>query len=691
MTPFSIEWLREAGARGDIADVTGRLDGEKLELDFPGRRTGRREEGEPAAESKLRLLKTSSLRGLFAAGLILPEDLVLVYGKDGRVIHAGTVTPGLHLQHLDHTGGICAGAVSSRSAAAYLTRWRSAAGIKVLRKPWLPFHYTKKECFVPMRDGVRLYTAVYEPAGAGPKPIILMRSPYPTGTYGYGGVGDLSEKLSGFTRRGYIIVEQNVRGTCMSEGEFEDLRPPGGGCDEATDAYDTIEWLLQNTRSNGRVGIYGVSYPGFYATLAATCAHPALRAVSPQAPVTDWWMGDDAHHNGAFMLSDMYGFGGAFFRPKGNPTPDWKDSLHPVPEDADLYDFFRGKAMADILRPFLGGDDSAGDDKAPLKGFSDIVGHPGYDSFWKERNPLRHLHKVKPAVMVVGGWYDAEDAWGAVNTYRALKKQSPGTESFFVCGPWTHGGWRKDSDFLERIEAPFFEYFLEGKGERPHWRELLIPTGAGQGENLSSRKTSFAIPSGSYISDPSNPVPFMETVGTWRNKAYMWADQCFASAREDVLSGIAAGPLDQAVTATGPVEVRLRFSVEEIPEKTDGKGGLLDADLVVKLIDLAPDGSQTLVRGDICPARWRGESFGSRAEALSPGTPTELRFSMTDICHRFEKGHSLMVQVQSSWFPLAAMNPQRFLDNPYKAEAEDYIPIKVTILPGSELILLIQS
>ena len=494
MTPFSIEWLRSAGAAGDIADVTGRLSGDKAELDFQGRQKG---------DSKLKLLAIRSVKTCLASGEIVPDDLMLIYDGKGSVVRAGIVTPDLHLMFFMGRRGKeddglrpAADVISRRSAAAYCARWRKAAGVKVLRKPWLPYRYTKREYYVPMRDGVRLYTAVYEAAGMargggaaipeeGPKPIILMRSPYPVGTYGYGGVGDLSDKIRCFAERGYVIAEQNVRGTFMSEGEFEDVRPPAGrsagnpgATDEATDTWDTVEWLLRNTRNNGSVGVYGVSYPGFYATMAAVCGHPAIKIASPQAPVTDWWMGDDAHHNGVLMLADMYSFGGGFFRPKGNPTPDPRESTAPVPEGADLYGFFRGKAISEILRPFLGSGptgvkgesalapENDAPSEVPLKGFADIAAHPDYDSFWRERNPLRLLRGVKPAVLVVGGLYDAEDAWGSIHTWRALREQSPETESYFVYGPWAHGGWRKDAGYLENIEAPVFEYYLEGKGAK---------------------------------------------------------------------------------------------------------------------------------------------------------------------------------------------------------------------------------
>ena len=839
---LSISSLRDAGARGEIADVTGRLPGEKIEIEFPERRLGGVEAdgapvaetvseptegsagatartgapaGVPSGDSKLRLLKISALRGCVRAGDIHRGDLLMVFSPDGEVLHSQRLCPifGSTVKAGSHSD---ARPVSSLRIALFSLRWRKAAGVKVLREPsWLPFRYTKREVLIPMRDGVRLYTAIYEPCGVknapkcstpqglgvggasksaknapalssiavaeiGPRPIVLMRSPYPVGTYGYGGPGDLSDRIRCFTDRGYIIVEQNVRGTYMSEGVFEDVRPLVAAVpkpvaepveavkaptDEATDAYDTIEWLMANTRNNGSVGIYGVSYPGFYATCAAVCGHPALKIVSPQAPVTDWWMGDDAHHNGALMLCDMYGFGAGFFRPKGNPTPDSAESLSALPDSADLYTWFRGKPLSDLLQPFLGEASAEADVKVHfepkmhfqqgleggesaktaenelspgaavrLQGFVDMVEHPNYDEFWQERNPLRHLKNVRPAVMVVGGLYDAEDAWGPEHTLRALREQNPEAEVYGVFGPWTHGGWRKDPDFLERIEAPVFEYYLEGKGEKPSWRDLLIPTGSegvvpeasctsdvaaggAIGENLAPGKAfltdpaastprNYPIAPGKYVSDPANPVPYMAGESHWRDKAYMWADQRFASERPDVLTQTLAGPLAEDLLAVGPVTVRLRFSVQPAPV-TEVSGAEaptvpasapegLDLDLVVKILDVAPDGTQTLVRGDVCPARWRNApAFAPAAPSapasapapLAPGTPATLSFDMAAICHRFAAGHSVALQIQSSWFPLVAMNPQTFLPNPYTATAKDYRPVKVSILVGSSIIL----
>ena len=674
-TADPMEWLRETQRRGFLADITGGLNGRTIKVDYPGR---------PHGESLMRLLPASELINctdpIKPYRRILGGDIILFYKADGSLMHSG-----IAVQQGDTLRILCPGrGLSQCSLAAYCSRWRSVAGIKVLRVIWnaRPFNYTKRECMVPMRDGCKLYTAVYEPVGAGKKPILMVRNCYSLSPYGCGGPGNLSEKLRCFTDRGYIIVEQNVRGTYMSEGEYENLRPLRSGeqlTDEATDTYDTIDWLLANTRSNGRVGIYGVSYPGFYATMAALCGHPALKLVSPQAPVTDWWKGDDAHHNGALMLADMYGFGGFFFQPKGNPAPEDPDPAVSVPEGADLYAYFRGRSMRSVFRSF--GDS--------LEFFKRIKEHPDYDSFWQERSPLRHLQGPLPAMMVVGGWYDAEDAYGPLATYKAAAGATePSGEQpapiYLVSGPWTHGGWRDVPHYLEDIEMPVFEYYLEGKGSKPRWHRLFIPTGAENPADLfdpaESEVRTYRLKPGSYVSDPAAPVPYMDVKGAWREKAYMWAPQNFLDGRGDVLSQVIRKPLKDSLLAIGPVRVHLKAKVSCHPERSEGS---LDADFIVKLIDVAPDGTQSLVRWEVMPARWRN-SF-EKAELLAPGKPFELDFTMNDICHLFAPWHSIMVQVQSSMFPVVAMNPQTFLTNPYTAASSAYKPLKIDILRGSSI------
>jgi len=576
-------------------------------------------------------------------------------------------------------------------------------------------HYTKREEMVPMRDGVRLHTAIYEPVaeafakdadpsewdGAEPRPILMTRTPFSLKPYGKGFRKHIKDDQRNFVRAGYIIVYQSVRGRYLSEGEFVNVRPVGGSVDETTDTSDTCDWLLSHTSNNGRIGVRGMSYPGFYATMAAISGHPAIRAVSPQAPVTDWYMGDDAHHNGALMLADMHSFGAKFFRSRKSPSIRTLPAVTKV--EGDIYEHFLGKGtIRKMLEPF--------DSRTPF--WEDLRSHKDYDGFWKERAATRHLRDIKPAMLFVGGTYDAEDAYGPVACWRSMRNQSPETEAHLVLGPWCHGGWLFDdydhldgawfgtclSDtFLDTIEWPFFRRHLEGKGEGlksavltiPSFAKRYVPGGKRnffppvrrhdvwppegtvaaklhleQGGTLSCTRPSSG--KETFASDPSDPVPYRADSSAWRNPAYMAADQRFLSHRSDVLSFWSA-PLRKTMRLAGPL--RATISVE-----TDAT----DLDVIVKLVDVRPDGYQMLVRGDVMPARYR-DGF-EHPKPTRPGEPMTLDFTMTDIVHDVLPGHRLMVQVQASCFPLIAMNPQHFVENQY--EAEEYRTAKVTVLCG---------
>ena len=565
---------------------------------------------------------------------------------------------------------------------------------------WLAENYTKTEVMIPMRDGVSLYTAIYQPVDSTVRhPVIMQRTPYALRPYGKGYAKSLRDYMGVFLRHGYIIVFQNVRGTFLSEGDFENIRPLSSskqGTDETTDTYDTVDWLLKNTFCNGSVGVKGTSYPGFYATMAAINSHPAIKAVSPQAPVCDWYMGDDVHHNGAFFLADMYRFGSSFFRPRSKPTIRSKSSL--VTVDKDIYEFFLEKgSMSEIMKPY--GDS--------LKFWNEIKAHPHYDDFWKERNPVRHLKNIKPAVMVVAGTFDAEDCYGAFETYRGIKKNSPETELYMVIGPWAHGSWKdlkynglggtffgegSAGYFIENLEYPFFAYYLEGKGVKPTYSNIFLPSGeavvggedswtetalwppssllterfylyADQKLNPASpvKKKSFC----SYVSDPSDPVPYYNEQSQERVKDYMAGDQSFLNERKDVLKFW--GPvMDKEALLAGPVKVSLKVSANSA-----------DADFIVKLIDVRPDGFQMLIRGDVMPARYR-KGF-EKPEAMEEGKIESIDFTMADIAHVIGRGHRLLVHVQSTWFPLVALNPQNLVDNQYYAERKDYRKAKIDI------------
>ena len=599
---------------------------------------------------------------------------------------------------------------------------------------WLKGNYTKLEVMIPMRDGVRLYTAVYEPVlNSEAKPVMLVRTPYSLRPYGFEAGEEPSKDrfayssgmwgdLLNYAADGYVIVLKNVRGTYLSEGEFENIRPhlsgKAGGkttkriVDEATDTYDTVEWLLANTGSNGNIGVKGTSYPGYYATMAALSRHPAIKAVSPQAPVTDWFMGDDAHHNGALCLADCYRFGSSMYRTRKAPSTKGMKRL--VSIDSDLYEYFLGKPLSELSAFF--GD--------TLAFWNKMVSHPDYDKFWKDRNPSYHLKDIEPAVLVTGGFYDAEDCYGAFNTYTQLKKLSPECDLYLAAGPWHHGGWRSRSVssiagawfgeasgeyYLDDIEYPFYRYYLEGKGEKPA-RVNVLPSG----ETMRSRmeglpSTSFweaystwppenASPTRIYLSgtdslnmsgqspdvgfrtftsDPSNPVPYMDVKSSGRDYGYMAADQSFASARKDVLT-YSGKVLSDTLHLAGPVKAHVELRLD-LPDGTYSKN--MDADIVVKLIDVRPDGYQMLVRGDVMPVRYRG-GFG-KAKAVKAGKVFSVDFTMCDIDHYFLPGHSLMIQIQGSWFPLIAMNPQTFVRNPFLATKDDYRPINISVSSNS--------
>ena len=546
---------------------------------------------------------------------------------------------------------------------------------------------------IPMRDGIKLYTSIYEPDDASERPVLIVRTPYSCAPYGEGWKGDLTEYMQEFLENRYVIAFQDVRGRYMSEGQYENVRPynpykSDNETDEASDTYDTIEWLISNTDNNGSVGVTGMSYPGFYATMAALSGHPALKAVSPQAPILDWFKGDDVHHNGALMLMDIYSFAPYMFKKHDNPVEEDHGLPSPIGENA--YDWFLQKKTLSNLTAAL---------PDTLAFWNEILQHPHYDEYWKERSLEQHLHDIKPAILVVGGTFDTDDCYGALNTYKLIMRNSPETDLHFVYGPWTHGGWHESdyeglgtieftkglsADFMTDIEYPFFRYYLEGKGKRPEpvyiaasgsdkWQTMDVWPNEdlnytslylNDGKSLSCEEETAENCVSSYVSDPSAPVPFMKEASR-RDKSYMVADQSFASERADVIAFTGA-PQEEVLKLQGPVKVDLNMSIS-----TD------DADVVVKLIDVYPDGYQMLIRGEVFPVRYR-ESLEEPKPAI-PGEVMNVQFTMNDVAHWVLPGHRLMVQIQSSWFPLVNMNPQTYMDNIYLAEPEDYTKAEIKI------------
>ncbi len=584
-------------------------------------------------------------------------------------------------------------------------------------KDWFLNNYTKQEVYIPMRDGVKLYTVIYTPKDDRDKhPIIMERSPYSCRPYGsdeYMSVWG-SYKMK-YVKENFIVVKQDVRGKYMSEGEFMEVRPfiknkTGKQIDEASDAFDTIDWLAKNIKNNnGRVGVMGVSYPGFYAGQGALSGHPSLVAVSPQAPVTYWFIGDDWHQNGAFFMMDAQSFYGRHGTPR--PIPSDSETIgYSFDSDDNYAAFLKVGSLKNIAQ--LMGDS--------IQFWQDLYDHPTYDEWWQDRNARNGFYNIKPAMLWVGGLFDAEDCFGAWESYKAAEEQSPETNSKLVMEPWYHGQWSQEGSFLgnvrfgsntsafyqDSIEVPFFLHHLLGKGSEPdiaeasifftrenNWKqfddwppksmekqflylqsdgklELKTRSLEATGQNSQSGK-----PYDEYISDPEHPVPYTQDIHSKRTREYLTDDQRFASRRPDVLT-YETDVLENDITLAGPVVADSLVSLSTT-----------DADFVVKVIDVFPDdfkydeemkgndanypmgGYQMLVRSEIMRGKFRN-SF-ELPEPFVPGKITSVNWTLPDVAHTFRKGYKIMIQIQSSWFPLAVRNPQKFV-NIYKANESDF-------------------
>jgi putative CocE/NonD family hydrolase len=553
--------------------------------------------------------------------------------------------------------------------------------------------YTKYEYMIPMRDGVKLYTAVYAPKDKSKTyPFLINRTPYTCKPYGADQYRDALGPNEFTQKSGYIFAYQDVRGMYHSEGAFEQVRPynPHKGpkdTDETTDTYDTIEWLLQHVPNhNGRAGMYGISYPGFYASMGLIDSHPALKAVSPQAPVTDWFVGDDWGHNGAFYLAHaarwLYG------NAQEQQRADRPNSLdYGTPDGYNL--FLKLGTLEEINETLL---------KNQVPYWRVLMEHRTYDDFWKARDVRRFLKGIKPAVMTVGGWFDAEDLFGTLETYKTAEANNPGAFNMLVMGPWRHGGWFSgDGDRLgnvqfsvkagawyrEKVEFPFFERFLKDAADPKLGEAIVFETGANQWRTLDAwppknavEKTLHLQPEGNlgwnlpsrggyeeYVSDPARPVPFVPYPANTMTAEHMLDDQRFAATRPDVLV-FQTPALESDLTLAGPLRAALTVS-------TTGT----DSDFVVKLIDVYPDdypnpspnpkeikmgGYQQLVRGE--PFRGKFRHSLEKPEAFTPGRMDKIEYTLPDVFHTFRRGHRVMIQIQSSWFPLIDRNPQVFLD-----------------------------
>lgn len=564
--------------------------------------------------------------------------------------------------------------------------------------------YSKEEVYIEMRDGVKLFTSIYTPNESDEKsPMLMFRSPYNSEPGGEDAFNFFVTVYKRFLDEGYILVFQDVRGRYMSEGDYVNVRPfipkKRKQIDEASDTYDTADWLIRNVKNNnGNIGVTGISYPGFYATMAILADHPAIKAVSPQAPIGNWFLGDDWHHNGAFFILD----GLNFYTQFGDPHYGQSRQSNGVGFSwgvEDSYQYFLDLGPVKNTKKFF--PDS-------VKYWHELFEHPNYDDWWKATVPLPHLTDVNTAVMTVGGWFDAEDLWGAIHTYKAIEEQNKkSVANHFVMGPWSHGQWAmgasenlgniywgmSSNEMYHQLEVDFFNHYLKGEGEEDFAEAYIFMTGANEWkeytawppEDAKERMIYFTEDGGlnleapevqesfvEYVSDPAKPVPYREDVHLRRDPNYMTDDQRFAARRPDVVV-YQTEVLKEDITLTGTVSADLFVSMTGT-----------DADFIVKIIDVFPDrvqapegsdidvplgGYQMLVRGEVMRGKYRN-SF-EEPEAFVPGEITKVSFEIPDLAHQFKAGHKLMIQVQSSWFPLVDRNPQKFV-NIYECDEDDF-------------------
>ncbi|MBL7873872.1 MAG: CocE/NonD family hydrolase [Cyclobacteriaceae bacterium] len=587
-------------------------------------------------------------------------------------------------------------------------------------------NYEKMEVQIPMRDGTKLFTSIYLPKDKSKAyPILMQRTCYSVAPYGATTYRRNLGPSKYLMKDGYIFVYQDVRGRWMSEGEFDNMRPniPGNDrknktdIDEASDTWDTIDWLIKNVKNNnGKVGQWGISYPGFYTAAGIPDAHPALKASSPQAPISDFWF-DDFHHNGVFLQSYLAAFGVFGYQHEKPSDKSWYDDKMIRFREANSkngYDFnLELGALKNATEKYH-------DDNFFWK---QTIDHPNYDEFWQKRNLLPHLTNVNHAIMTVGGWYDAEDLYGPLNIYKRIEATSPQTYNTLVMGPWSHGDWAREngkqiinhiyfgdsiSTFYQReIERTFFNTMLKENGT-PNLPEAYMfdcglktwnkfaewpPKGMppvklyfGEYGKLSVNQPLKNESSFEYVSDPAKPVPYTsQTEGlVFTPRRFMTDDQRHASTRPDVIT-FETEPLFDAVTLAGEIMAKLKVSLSST-----------DADFIVKLIDVYPDdhpnyehnpsnivmsGYQQLVRHEVFRGRFRS-SF-EKPEPFKPGEITDVNITLQDILHTFKKGHRIMVQIHSTWFPYIDRNPQKYVDNIYKANEEDFTKATITVYGSS--------
>jgi putative CocE/NonD family hydrolase len=588
-------------------------------------------------------------------------------------------------------------------------------------------NYTKTDTNIVMRDGIKLKTIIYIPKNETEKyPFLIERTPYSSAPYGDSIFADRIGPNTGLMREKYIFVYQDVRGRYMSEGINLEVTPyienkkTNKDTDENSDTYDAVDWLVKNIKNNnGRAGLYGISYPGFYATASLPNAHPAIKAVSPQAPIADEFIGDDANHNGAFFLLDNFSFMNYYAKERNGPVADYGAQIFDY-KTKDAYDFFLklGPIKNTQSAKYFNNSSAI---------WNEYLQHDTYDDYWKARNIRPYLQNIKPAVMVVGGWFDAEDLYGALNTYKAIEKQNSVNKNYLVMGPWTHGAWaggnwnkftthdfgtNTSKYFQDSLETMFFNFYLKDKGTFNAAEATIFETGTNQWKSYNvwppkeTVATNFFLQAGKilspkngkatkgfdeYISDPANPVPYTKAVQGGRNNGYMAEDQRFASERNDILSYV-SDSLTEDVTLAGKIIADLQVSLSTT-----------DADFVVKLIDVLPAneptpttapkgtvmaGLQRLVRADVFRGKFR-ESF-TIPKPFVPNKISNVKFDLNDVAHTFKKGHKIVIQIQSTWFPLVDRNPQKFMRIPDATE-NDFQKATIHIYHGSKIVLPVLS
>lgn len=585
--------------------------------------------------------------------------------------------------------------------------------------------YDKKEVYITMRDGAKLFTAIYTPKDISKNkkyPILMQRTCYSIAPYGVENYKKTLGPNAFLSKDKYIFVYQDVRGRYMSDGVFTNMTPQvehktKKDIDESTDTYDTVDWLVKNiTFNNGKVGQYGTSYPGFYSAVGALAKHPALVASSPQAPISDFFF-DDFHHNGAFLMGYFKTF--PVFGVQKTKAEDkaWysDQSIKTTSRDGSVFYNEMGTLKEGV-------------DKYYKNNFfmQEIVTHPSYDSFWKSRNLLPHLKNINHAVMTVGGWYDAEDLAGPLNIYKTIEKNNPKAKNTIVMGPFSHGGWSREAGkhfhndiyfgdsiatfYQKNMEYKFFNHYLKENSKnavilpeaymfdtgKKEWKEFaqwppknssklnFYLNSDGKISNQKPTNLSFS----EYYSDPNKPVPSSinySDMNGFTPRNYMSEDQRFALNRPDVVT-FSTDYLTEDVTLGGEILAKLKI-----------ESSSSDADFIVKLIDIYPiDEPQNadkpnvlyanyhqMVRSEIMPARFRN-SFETPA-ALTPNTPTEVSFRLQDVLHTFKKGHKIQIQIQSTCYPLFAVNPQKYIENQYLADKEDYTKAFIKILNESHI------